>query len=84
MTETEQGDTPAARALLGYMLWWSEENYCAGWLRGLEREMLSDDAYRWLVEQAGGWWTFNESRESGDPPYLFVSGAVADLRRIRS
>ena len=83
-TGPEQLGSPAARALLGYMLWLSEENYCAGWLVGLERAMLGDDPYRWLVEQAGGWWTFNDSWGPGEPEHLFISGALVDLERTRA
>ena len=50
MTGSEQRDSLAARAFLGFMLWGSEENDCAGWLVGLEQAMVGDDAYQWLVE----------------------------------
>jgi hypothetical protein len=31
----QSGDEPPAQALLGYMKWFSEERWCAGWLIGL-------------------------------------------------
>jgi hypothetical protein len=35
------GEEPAAQALLGYMKWFSEERWCAGWLIGLDTEIGS-------------------------------------------
>jgi hypothetical protein len=52
------GDGPPAQALLGYMKWFSEERWCAGWLIGLHTEMarVNDPPFNWLVDQpeAGG------------------------------
>jgi hypothetical protein len=45
------GDQPPAQALLGYMKWFSEERWCAGWLIGLHTEMarINDQPFNWLV-----------------------------------
>jgi len=54
---------PPQKALLGYMRWWSEDTYCAGWLHDLENAMVGDSAYDWLVEQAGGTFTWTDNGE---------------------
>jgi hypothetical protein len=72
------GDEPPARALLGYMKWWSEEGHCAGWLIDLHLTMAraDDPAFSWLVEQAGGWWWWPE----GADDVAFRPGSVDELR----
>ncbi len=76
-SDTAVGDEPAAQALLGYMKWFSEERWCAGWLIGLQVEMarLADPAFKWLVEQAGGWWWWPE----GASDVSFQTGSLSDL-----
>lgn len=76
-SDTTVGDGPAAQALLGYMKWFSEERWCAGWLIGLHVEMarLDDPAFKWLVEQAGGWWWWPE----GASDVSFQAGSLSDL-----
>lgn len=79
------GGQPAKQALLEHMLAWSEGRYSAGWLVDLEHTMARDGAdtsFRWLVEEAGGWWTFNEDWKMGDDPEtirLFVPGTFEEL-----
>ena len=84
----QSGDEPPAEALLGYMKWFSEERWCvseerwcAGWLIGLHVEMarLDDPAYKWLVEQAGGWWRWPE----GAHDVSFQAGSLVDLDGVR-
>ena len=75
------GDDPPAQALLGYMNWFSEERWCAGWLIGLHTEMarLIDPAYKWLVEPAGGSWWWPE----GASDVSFQAGSLLDLAGLR-
>ena len=74
------GDEPAALALVGYMKWFTEERWCAGWLNGLRVAMarLDDPGYKWLVRQAGGWWWWAE----GAHDVSFQSGSLADLEGV--
>jgi hypothetical protein len=66
------------------MEWWSEDYFCAAWLNDLQRTMARQstgpdrDAFEWLVDRAGGWWTFDDGpgTESG---LRFVPGTFADL-----
>lgn len=69
---------PAAQALLGYMKWWSEEHYCAGWLIELQNVLAraDDPAFSWLVEQAGGWWCWPEDADE----VAFRPGSLDELR----
>ena len=68
--------------LLRYMEFCSEERWAASWREDLEFALASIDeqseigAFRWLVEQAGGWWTWG----SGDVMRGFIEGSYADLR----
>jgi hypothetical protein len=79
-------ESAAARhALLRFMEWWSEEHWCAGWLIDLEHQMAlqatSADrgAFEWLVQRAGGWWTYDS--EAGN---RFVIGTFAELTAAAS
>jgi hypothetical protein len=86
--------TPAQQALLGYMEGQSEERWSAGWLFDLQTALLGDEGYEWLVEQAGGWFVWNESavdrdklgaREvehvfAGGWERVFVPGTLDELR----
>jgi hypothetical protein len=81
MTEANNipaGEEPPAQALLGYMKWWSEERWCAGWLIGLHTELAraEDPAFNWLVEQAGGWWWWPD--DAAD--VSFQAGSLVELR----
>lgn len=87
--EPPQSNPEAAReALHGYMLWWSEEHYCATWQTNLERIMAKMDgvfgggvngAFSWLVEEAGGWWTYNRHWSEPGPNEIFVEGKFEEL-----
>ena len=73
----------AARAvLLRYMEFRSEERWAAGWRGDLEYALasldnqLEIDAFRWLIEQAGGWWTWR----AGDVMREFIDGSYAELQ----
>jgi hypothetical protein len=72
------GNEPPAQALLGYMKWFSEERWCAGWLIGLQTEMArsNDPAFNRLVEQAGGWWLWPDGADG----VVFRPGSLAELR----
>lgn len=65
--------SPAQKALAGYMAGESEARWCAGWLDHLHFELLGDDAYEWLVEAAGGWFTYYNE---------FVPGTFTELRAL--
>jgi hypothetical protein len=75
------GKEPPAQALLGYMKWYSEEWWCAGWLIGLHTGLarVEDPAFNWLVEQAGGWWWWPE----GAADVSFHAGSLVELRGAR-
>lgn len=74
----------ARQALLRFMEWWSEEYFCAGWLVDLEKAMTvrrdgpDARAFEWLVDQAGGWWVYEENRQA-QADVRFVPGTFADL-----
>ena len=78
MAESERA--VARHALLRFMEWCSEEYWCAGWLIDLEHQLAlhatgpDRDAFRWLVQQAGGWWT-----SDGRAGNQFVAGTFAEL-----
>ena len=76
--QTTKGDEPPAKALMGYMKWWSEERYCAGWLVDLHHALAraDDPAFDWLVEQAGGWWWWPEGADG----VAFQPGSLDELR----
>jgi len=65
--------TPQQGALLGYMQGESEARWCAGWLIDLHTALLGDKAYEWLVEEAGGWFTYTDE---------WHEGTLADLRKL--
>lgn len=65
--------TPQERALLVFMEAESESRWCAGWLHDLHLELKGDPAYDWLVEQAGGYWTWAGEGEEGA---VNVSGRI--------
>lgn len=78
-------DAPgAARAvLLAYMRYQSDELWAAVWRVDLEYALAgwgdeSDQgAFRWLVGEAGGWWSWGE--DWAEP--VFVEGSYAELQR---
>jgi hypothetical protein len=72
------GDEPPAQALLGYMKWFSEVRWCAGWRIGLHTEMarINDQPFNWLVEQAGGWWWWPDGADAA----VFQPGSLSELR----
>jgi hypothetical protein len=72
----------AARAALrSYMRHWSQTRWAAGWLTDLEHALvlLGKDfhagAFAWLVENAGGWWTWDETQLG----QRFVDGTYDEL-----
>jgi hypothetical protein len=76
-------NTLAARTvLLRYMEFRSEERWATGWRGDLEYALASLDdqheigAFKWLVEQAGGWWTWR----AGDVMREFIEGSYAELQ----
>lgn len=50
----------AKSALLTYMEGTSELRWSAGWLSDLHLELRGDKAYDWLVQQAGGTFTYRD------------------------
>jgi hypothetical protein len=89
------GLAPERYALLSFMEYWSEELRAAGWYMDLEYFLLDMgseaqeihgvppgrfiDAYRWLVDQAGGWFTHGPSHGRE-----FVEGTFEDLVAARA
>lgn len=57
--------TPPQRALLGYMEGASEARWAAGWLVSLHESLKGDEAYDWLVEQAGGTFVHGSEAKPG-------------------
>lgn len=77
-------NTLAARTvLLRYMEYCSEERWSTGWLGDLEYALarqgdeLDSGAFRWFVEEAGGWWTWRP----GDVMREFIEGSYAELEQ---
>jgi len=77
---------PARLALAIFMDAMSEEHFAADWYVDLEhalvRQLTGEElaAYRWLVQGAGGYWTFDET--APDPSYRrFVPGSFEQLER---
>ena len=70
--------TVQQNALLGFMRYVSEDRWATVWDRDLEYALLDPrykrdlETYRWLVEQAGGWFTY-------DGATRFVPGAFDEL-----
>jgi hypothetical protein len=77
-----QNALAARTVLLSYMEFRSEERWAAGWREDLEYalasldDQLEIDAFKWLVEQAGGWWTWR----AGDVMREFIEGSYAELQ----
>ena len=78
-----QNALAARTVLLRYMEFRSEERWAAGWRGDLEYALTSIDdrhetgAFRWLVEQAGGWWTW----APGDVMREFTEGSYTELQK---
>lgn len=72
--------TVQQNALLTFMQHRSEENWCAAWYSDLQYALLDAgtqqdrETYRWLVEQAGGWFTWDAHEDR-----RFVLGAPSEL-----
>ncbi len=77
-----QNALAARTVLLRYMEFRSEERWAAGWREDLEHalagldDQLEIDAFKWLVEQAGGWWTWR----AGDVMRDFIEGSYTELQ----
>jgi len=73
-------------ALRRFMEFHSEDRWCASWRVDLEYALVhvgpdfDSGAFRWLVEHAGGWWTWRDSQVRPQ----FVEGSYSDLERQAS
>lgn len=83
---------PLRESMLRYMEMWSESTYAAGWLINLEHAMLGEPLFRALVNECGGWWTFDdktpvnlaEELPPGEHHWRkWVDGTLAELEASR-
>jgi hypothetical protein len=58
--ERYQALSAPQKALLSFMESQSEERFAAGWLSSLDQALKGDDAFDWLVEEAGGYWIWDK------------------------
>jgi hypothetical protein len=71
----------ARKALLVYMEWWSENTHCAGWLEELADVMAikgfndETNTFKWLVEEAGGWFIYDKKFIPGTFQELLENGS---------